>query len=251
VVRFPSPLMIVALAALFLAVSLGAFVVAASKAAFSATGGNFILGQINNAANQSGIVSPVAGKMLLLNNTSTAATATALGLTVKPGQPPMVVNSTGKVQNLNADELDGYDSSDLATAAVTFRNSDSTVHPDLVIWNLNGLTPGQYLVTLSAGILPTTGMPAAPNIALCLVSGGEFFLGQSSPFTGDVVAFLSGADTLEVTPANASSFKVFCRVQTGSWRLVTPLQVSFVPLTSRTALALTPAAPRSPVSLAR
>ena len=39
----------------------------------------------------------------------------ALSLMVQSGQPPMKVNSTGKVTNLNADRLDGKDSSQLAT----------------------------------------------------------------------------------------------------------------------------------------
>jgi len=101
--RFPTPSM---------AVSLTALLVALGGAAVSATGGNFILGTINSASNQSGIVSPVNGKMLLLNNTSTAANATALGLTVKPGHPPMVVNSDVRVPQLNSDKLDDFDSSE-------------------------------------------------------------------------------------------------------------------------------------------
>jgi len=94
------------------AISITALVVALGSAGFAATGGNFILGTINNATNQSGIVAPVAGKQLLLNNTSTNPAATALGLTVKPGHPPMVVNSQTKVSQLNVDLLDDLDSTD-------------------------------------------------------------------------------------------------------------------------------------------
>jgi len=101
--RLPSP---------SLTVSMTALVIALGGAGFAATGGNFILGHINSAENQSGIVSPVAGKMLLLNNTSNDPAATALGLTVKPGHPPLIVNSATKVPQLNVDQLDDLDSSD-------------------------------------------------------------------------------------------------------------------------------------------
>jgi hypothetical protein len=46
------------------------------------------------------------------NNTSNAA-STALGLNVAVGHTPFTVNSAVKVANLNADRLDGFDSTDL------------------------------------------------------------------------------------------------------------------------------------------
>jgi hypothetical protein len=79
---------------------------------YAATGGNFILGQSNTAGQQSSLsASPAfAGKTLQLTNTSTGAGATALGLNVASGHPPFTVNSGTKVANLNADKLDGVDS---------------------------------------------------------------------------------------------------------------------------------------------
>jgi hypothetical protein len=100
--RKPSPAMIVALAALF--VALGGVGVAA-------TGGNFILGQSNTADKATALSAPVAGgKALQLSNTSTTSGATALGLGVASGHAPFTVNSATKVGNLNADKLDGVDS---------------------------------------------------------------------------------------------------------------------------------------------
>ena len=70
----PSPAMIVAGAALF--VALGGVGVAA-------TGGNFILGQSNSAGAKTSLsASTFAGKALEVTNTNTAAGATALGLNV-------------------------------------------------------------------------------------------------------------------------------------------------------------------------
>jgi len=240
--RFPTPSM---------AVSLTALLVALGGAAVSATGGNFILGTINSASNQSGIVSPVNGKMLLLNNTSTAANATALGLTVKPGHPPLIVNSDTKVPVLNVDELDGFDSSDLTTDARTFTDSDTTTsRTGPVAWRINGLALGQYAIALNAPVRPTTGSPAAINIVECALQergSNKFWATQASPFTGDFFAGVSGADALEVTTANVNNLQVLCDVQTGSWRLFQPLRITFIPLTSRTLTTVVAGAPKAPI----
>jgi hypothetical protein len=52
-----------------------------------------------------------------LINTSTSTGATALNLTTSTSKPPMVVNSKTKVANLNADLVDGKDSTAFAAAA--------------------------------------------------------------------------------------------------------------------------------------
>ncbi len=93
-----------------LVVSITALVVALGGAGYSATGGNFILGQTNSGATQTKLLAPIAGASFRVDNTSTAAAATALTLVVKPGRPPFAVNSAVKVANLNADRLDGLDS---------------------------------------------------------------------------------------------------------------------------------------------
>jgi len=77
---------------------------------YAATGGNFILGKANSASSTSSLSAPVNGKALQVNNTSTGTGATALGLNVASGHAPFTVNSGTKVANLNADKLDGIDS---------------------------------------------------------------------------------------------------------------------------------------------
>ena len=102
--RKPSPAMIVALVALF---------VALSGVGVAANGGSFILGHSNSATLNTVLSAPVAGGKALQvtnNNTSNAA-STALGLNVAAGHAPFTVNSGVKVANLNADTLDGIDSS--------------------------------------------------------------------------------------------------------------------------------------------
>jgi hypothetical protein len=87
-----------------------ALFIALGGTTYAATGGNFILGQSNTASTPSSLSAPVSGKTLQLSNTNTTAGATALGLTVANGHPPFTVNSSTRVDKLNADLLDGRDS---------------------------------------------------------------------------------------------------------------------------------------------
>jgi hypothetical protein len=102
--RKPSPAILIALAALF---------VALSGVGMAATGGNLILGKPDNTADmKTGLIAPINDKALQVTNTSGAANATALGLTVAAGHSPITVTSgAGKATNLNADLLDGRDAS--------------------------------------------------------------------------------------------------------------------------------------------
>ncbi len=107
--RKPSPAgiaMIIAVVALF--VSLGGVGAAAN-------GANLILGRSNTASKNTVLTAPVVGgKTLQLTNTNTTnAASTALGLNVAAGHAPFMVNSGVKVANLNADMVDGFDSSSL------------------------------------------------------------------------------------------------------------------------------------------
>jgi hypothetical protein len=92
-----------------------ALVVGVATAGLGATGGNFILGKANSAGAVSKLTASIANPALQLVNQSTASGATALGLNVASGKPPLKVNATaGKATNLNADKLDGLTSARLA-----------------------------------------------------------------------------------------------------------------------------------------
>jgi hypothetical protein len=94
-----SPATVIALIALF--VALGGVGVAA-------TGGNFILGQSNNAGNTTALSSGVTtGPTLSLTNTGGKPAAR---FAANSGVAPFSVGSAAKVANLNADQLDGFDS---------------------------------------------------------------------------------------------------------------------------------------------
>jgi hypothetical protein len=98
-----SPSMAVALLALF---------VALGGVGIAATGGNFILGVPNTATSPTELSASGAASTsaLKVTNTNTATGSTALELNVPAGKAPMKVNSKTKVTNLNADLLDGLES---------------------------------------------------------------------------------------------------------------------------------------------
>ena len=85
-----------------------ALFVALGGTTYAATGGNFILGRSNSASSTTSLSSSGSGPALSVRNTSTG---TAGSFNVTAGHPPLTVNSGAKVVNLNADKLDGKDSS--------------------------------------------------------------------------------------------------------------------------------------------
>src|SRR5215207_10689468 len=92
-----------------------ALVFGMASTAFGITGGNFILGSLNNTATAitklTGTVG--GGPALQVSNPSTATGSTALDLQVATGKAPMKVNSDTQVANLNSDKVDGLDASQL------------------------------------------------------------------------------------------------------------------------------------------
>jgi hypothetical protein len=73
-----------------------------------------VLGTTTTASATTGLKSSVAGAVLQITNSNTAGSTSARGLsiTVPSGRAPITVNSSaGKATNLNADKLDGIDSS--------------------------------------------------------------------------------------------------------------------------------------------
>jgi hypothetical protein len=83
-----------------------------ASTALGANGDNFILGQNNVATAITRLAGAVGvdGPMLLVDNNNAGPRATALELRVEPGKAPMKVNSAERVNSLNADRLDGQDS---------------------------------------------------------------------------------------------------------------------------------------------
>jgi hypothetical protein len=70
-------------------------------------GAIFNLGKANSANTTTSLSGTTSGKVLQVTNKGAGP---ALGLTVKAGKPPLATNSSVKVTNLNADRLDGINS---------------------------------------------------------------------------------------------------------------------------------------------
>lgn len=151
--RKPSPAMLVALAALF--VALGGVGVAA-------TGGNFILGNSNTAGNTTTLSSGVTtGPALDVSNTGgkPAARFSAIGTS------PFIVSNARKVPNLNADQVDGKDST-------AFLPSSGTI----VQW----YSPFEYRSPQPAvSVSPTSG--PGVNVTSSTAGGREVYLSLNEP----------------------------------------------------------------------
>lgn len=110
-------------------------VLAANSVAFAATGGKFFLGKSNFANKQTTLTRTTPGTTLKINTKSSA-------------NAPLATNGRGKVTNLNADKVDGLDSSALrtrsyvVTKAVTVATGNVTVPVSVPV--------GTYLFDYSA-----------------------------------------------------------------------------------------------------
>lgn len=119
-----------------------------------------VLGAVNSAGATTTLKSGVNGNVLQITNTnSTGGTsARGLGITVPAGRAPLTVNSSaGKATNLNADKLDGIDSTGFARGAgvtvlanrMVLANGDSGI----VLLTLPGL--GQLEGSCTLGVSDT------------------------------------------------------------------------------------------------
>jgi hypothetical protein len=89
----------------------------------------FNLGRTNTVNATSTLTGSTAGRMLQVTNTSTGTGATGIGIKVASGKAPLAVNSTTKVANLNADLLDGMDSTRFLPASTVRRLGPVTLSP--------------------------------------------------------------------------------------------------------------------------
>jgi hypothetical protein len=77
----------------------------------SGVGANFNLGKKNTVNRLSQLVGSTDSALLRIDNNNPGTSATALDLQVEPGLPPMSVDSLTRVDNLNADLVDGRSAS--------------------------------------------------------------------------------------------------------------------------------------------
>jgi hypothetical protein len=134
-------------------------------------GDPFKLGERNAIGIVTKLTGRVPGANLQIINTSDDSAATALSLNVKDGRAPLKVANpnSGKATNLNADKIDGLDSTDIMSG------TDEVTPVDEVFLDPDG-TGG------SKGFSSVLNVPGAQIRAACLQqsSGIEMFLDRTS-----------------------------------------------------------------------
>jgi hypothetical protein len=93
------------------AVVAGVTVMSTAALAGTGIGGVFNLGAANTVNSSTVLTGSTSGQQLrVVNNASTGSGTTGIGIHTAPNEPPLAVDSTTKVNKLNADLLDGQTS---------------------------------------------------------------------------------------------------------------------------------------------
>ena len=161
--------------------------------ALAATGGKFFLGQTNKANKQSTLKRTTSGPALGLVTRSSA-------------NAPLATNGRGKVGNLNADLLDGLDSTALKTSARVFTGDFSGPSAVASFDKALPLSTGRYLLSYSAHLLG----PPSGELVRCYVRqapsvGSISYVAQDSTDAGGAV---SGSGL--VTQAPGTTISIVC-----------------------------------------
>jgi hypothetical protein len=195
-----------------------ALFVALGGTAYAATGGTFILGQANSATSGTGLTSKNAGKTLNLTQQSPKAAATALGLNVPVGRPPFMVNSNVRVDNLNADLIDGVDGSQIVRATGWFRESALTLadcNAPTTFATAPVTVPADGVMIVNASV--TVARPAGTGLIGLAARIDHDFGGGVSPgmwqeatVQGDARANLAPTTMIPVSPGNHTFILTVC-----------------------------------------
>ncbi len=134
-------------------------------------GASLLTGTLTTAS-QSNITSVGTLSSLAVTGNTTAGNVNVTGQlisTVSTGTSPLIVSSTTKVANLNADLLDGYDSASAATAStIVLRSADGSIFANIYYGagnNLSNIQGANVTGTVSSSTTAGTVTTAAqPNI---------------------------------------------------------------------------------------
>jgi len=168
-------------------------VLAANTVAFATTGKSLIAGKTNSTSKVTTIKRTKAGSALKVTTKSNA-------------NPPFAVNGKGKVANLSADTVDGYDSSTMLTRAYVF-NHTVTDPPSGALTIPLPVPTGKYLASYSAFLIGT-----ANAFVDCYLQSGSPTknVGESRLTAGPHDAALSGSGYLEVKTATNARAALVC-----------------------------------------
>jgi hypothetical protein len=189
-----------------------AIVVGYDAASYAATGDSLILGSANKAKKTTKLTMKGRGP--------------ALSVKTKAGYPPFAVSSSTKVENLNADTVDGVDSSALMNATTRRYVYSSQVAQPASSYLVDRLAPGSYVVSFNTNLTPSLGTPGSPsNVQCVLEAGGTTYGGAMDVYIGGFSALLSATDV--ITTAAPVDLFVHCAVGVAStYTFYAPLVVT-------------------------
>ncbi|GAB3253905.1 hypothetical protein [Nocardioides dilutus] len=168
---------------------------AANLGAFAATGGPLLLGKGNTAS-----------KTTKLKTTGNGA---ALSLKSKGGRAPLKVSNSTKVTKLNADLVDGLDSTGLQTKSYVYELTAIGLNAVYVTFALPGLPSGRYHASFSV----SANIGGSPALFACfLLTGTEpnvvVPVAAAGIDAGSGNWFVSGSGYLDTTTA---TYRLACQ----------------------------------------
>ena len=202
-------------------------VLAANTVAIATTGHGFLLGKSNTANAATTLSRTTRGTALVVKTKSSA-------------NSPFAVNGKGRVANLNADKLDGLDSTQLATNTTVYSSSDSAT----VFTNTTGkwrfpVSPGDYTFTYALGVTPSA-LPATVTCALGATGVNTAFTSTYVNGPTGAAGGLSAAATVHFAASDVVTF--YCKSTSPGFTLTEelPMQITATRITHATLKTIVP-----------
>lgn len=149
-------------------------VLAGNTVALAATGHSLLLGKSNSADANTSITRTTSGSVLKLQSKSAT-------------NAPLTVNGTGKVTNLNADKVDGYEGSQMLNTALVYTKAVSVASPvSSFTLTLTNVPAGKYLFN-SSGFLYVTSVTTEKGCVLSVPSTGQVDYEWFTPGSGQFI----------------------------------------------------------------
>ncbi len=209
-------------------------VLAANTVALGATGHALIAGKANKTRKATVLKRTNSGPVLSLR-------------AKRPTAAPLTTNATGKVTNLNADRLDGHDSSDLLTSTYTW--TKEIVGPTDQVDVTVPLAPGRYVVGYDAFLVAGgTDDGTAGCFVLRNRSGVSTYYAETRQATRSLsTPSLSGSGVVEVAPGDDVALTCFASAKFSTLS-AEPIQIYAIRTATVGGGALRVAPPRARIS---
>ncbi|MET3961747.1 hypothetical protein ABIE44_001681 [Marmoricola sp. OAE513] len=196
-------------------------VLAANTAAMAATGKGFLLGKTNKTSKVSTLSRTAPGPALSLK-------------TKKVSDAPLAVNGSGKVTNLNADKIDGIDSSALGTRALVWAYAGSSSASATHTYTIKNLPKGSYLFSYEVFLRPST-YTGAGNLD-CYLQRDSLYAGEQGAPGQTIGTAVTGNAVM--TLVATADVHLSCSVSSGTstWEFTQaqPLRITAVPINALT-----------------